>query len=79
MVLEDLIAGVDQDAEGKTIWDNGISADIDAVTVIHHPANQELGTPDVRIDTRLNKHMWSKGIRYCMLFIRAYILLIYTV
>jgi len=23
-----------------------------------------MGTADVRIDTRLNKHMWSQGIRY---------------
>jgi len=22
-----------------------------------------MGTADVRIDTRLNKHMWSQGIR----------------
>merc|ERR1712170_26187 len=26
-------------------------------------AEKMMGTPDVRIDTRLNKHMWSKGIR----------------
>ena len=23
-----------------------------------------MGTPDVRVDTNLNKHVWSKGIRY---------------
>nr|AAX62418.1 ribosomal protein L31 isoform B [Lysiphlebus testaceipes] len=26
-------------------------------------AVQQMGTPDVRIDTRLNKQLWSKGIR----------------
>ena len=26
-----------------------------------------MGTADVRIETRLNKHMWSQGIRYSML------------
>lgn len=26
-------------------------------------AAKMMGTPDVRLDTRLNKHMWSKGIR----------------
>ncbi|XP_043966436.1 LOW QUALITY PROTEIN: 60S ribosomal protein L31 [Gambusia affinis] len=26
-------------------------------------AMKEMGTPDVRIDTRLNKAVWSKGIR----------------
>lgn len=25
---------------------------------------KEMGTPDVRIDTRLNKAVWAKGIRY---------------
>lgn len=24
---------------------------------------KEMGTPDVRIDTRLNKAVWSKGVR----------------
>ena len=23
-----------------------------------------MGTPDIRVDTNLNKHVWSKGIRY---------------
>ena len=23
-----------------------------------------MGTPDVRVDTRLNKHLWSKGVRW---------------
>ena len=26
-----------------------------------------MGTPDVRVDTNLNKHVWSKGIR-CVFF-----------
>ncbi|XP_008560227.1 60S ribosomal protein L31 [Microplitis mediator] len=26
-------------------------------------AEKQMGTPDVRIDTRLNKQLWSKGIR----------------
>lgn len=26
-------------------------------------AMKEMGTPDVRIDTRLNKAVWAKGIR----------------
>ncbi|XP_032752647.1 60S ribosomal protein L31-like [Rattus rattus] len=26
-------------------------------------AKKEMGTPDVRIDTRLNKAVWAKGIR----------------
>lgn len=25
---------------------------------------KEMGTPDVRIDTRLNKAVWAKGIRW---------------
>jgi ribosomal protein L31E len=23
-----------------------------------------MGTPDVRIETRLNKHIWSQGVRW---------------
>jgi large subunit ribosomal protein L31e len=26
-------------------------------------ALKEMGTPDVRVDTRLNKAIWAKGIR----------------
>merc|ERR1711962_447683 len=26
-------------------------------------AAKQMGTPDVRIDTRLNKHIWSQGVR----------------
>lgn len=34
-----------------------------AIKEIRKFAEKQMGTPDVRIDTRLNKHVWSKGIR----------------
>ena len=34
-----------------------------AIKEIRKFAEREMGTQDVRIDTRLNKHIWSKGIR----------------
>merc|ERR1712033_98489 len=34
-----------------------------AIKEIRKFAEKMMGTPDVRIDTRLNKHMWSKGVR----------------
>jgi len=34
-----------------------------AIKEIRRFAEKQMGTPDVRIDTRLNKHMWSKGVR----------------
>ncbi|XP_017045082.1 60S ribosomal protein L31 [Drosophila ficusphila] len=34
-----------------------------AIKEIRKFAEREMGTTDVRIDTRLNKHIWSKGIR----------------
>nr|ABM55575.1 ribosomal protein L31-like protein [Maconellicoccus hirsutus] len=34
-----------------------------AVKEIRKFATQQMGTNDVRIDTRLNKFIWSKGIR----------------
>ncbi|KAH8384822.1 hypothetical protein KR093_009102 [Drosophila rubida] len=34
-----------------------------AIKEIRKFAEREMGTNDVRIDTRLNKHIWSKGIR----------------
>ncbi|XP_027959865.1 60S ribosomal protein L31-like isoform X1 [Eumetopias jubatus] len=34
-----------------------------ALKEIQKFAMKEMGTPDVRIDTRLNKAVWSKGIR----------------
>lgn len=35
-----------------------------AIKEIRKFAVKQMGTPDVRIDTRLNKQLWSKGIRY---------------
>lgn len=35
-----------------------------AIKEIRRFAEKQMGTPDVRIDTRLNKQLWSKGIRY---------------
>ncbi|KAM4855390.1 large ribosomal subunit protein eL31-like [Urocitellus parryii] len=40
-----------------------------ALKEIQKFAMKEMGTPDVRIDTRLNKAVWAKGIRnvpYCI-------------
>uniref|UniRef100_A0A336LTS1 Large ribosomal subunit protein eL31 n=1 Tax=Culicoides sonorensis TaxID=179676 RepID=A0A336LTS1_CULSO len=34
-----------------------------AVKIIRKFAEKEMGTKDVRIDTRLNKAVWSRGIR----------------
>ncbi|XP_054978242.1 60S ribosomal protein L31-like [Sorex araneus] len=34
-----------------------------ALKEIHKFAMKEMGTPDVRIDTRLNRAVWAKGIR----------------
>ncbi|KAG9348881.1 hypothetical protein JZ751_029198 [Albula glossodonta] len=34
-----------------------------ALKEIRKFAMKEMGTPDVRIDTRLNKAVWSKGVR----------------
>lgn len=35
-----------------------------AIKEIRKFAVKEMGTPDVRIDTRLNKAVWSKGVRW---------------
>lgn len=35
-----------------------------AVKIIRKFAEKEMGTQDVRIDTRLNKAVWSRGIRF---------------
>lgn len=35
-----------------------------AVKIIRTFAEKEMGTKDVRIDTRLNKAVWARGIRY---------------
>ncbi|XP_045203581.1 60S ribosomal protein L31-like [Mercenaria mercenaria] len=34
-----------------------------AIKEIRKFAEKMMGTPDVRVETRLNKHIWSKGIR----------------
>ncbi|XP_023236224.1 60S ribosomal protein L31-like [Centruroides sculpturatus] len=34
-----------------------------AIKEIRKFAEKQMGTPDVRIDTRLNKFVWSKGVR----------------
>ena len=34
-----------------------------AIKAIKKFATKQMRTPDVRIDTRLNKEVWSKGIR----------------
>ncbi|XP_076362893.1 ribosomal protein L31 [Tachypleus tridentatus] len=34
-----------------------------AIKEIKKFAEKQMGTPDVRVDTRLNKFIWSKGIR----------------
>ncbi|XP_033330339.1 large ribosomal subunit protein eL31 [Megalopta genalis] len=34
-----------------------------AIKEIRKFAEKQMSTPDVRIDTRLNKQLWSKGIR----------------
>ncbi|XP_052282138.1 60S ribosomal protein L31-like isoform X2 [Dreissena polymorpha] len=34
-----------------------------AIKEIRHFAEKMMGTPDVRVDSRLNKHIWSKGVR----------------
>merc|ERR1712170_187452 len=34
-----------------------------AIKAVRDFAVKMMGTPDVRIDTRLNKHLWSQGVR----------------
>lgn len=34
-----------------------------AIKEIRRFAEKQMGTPDVRVDTRLNKYLWSKGVR----------------
>jgi len=34
-----------------------------AIKEIRKFAEQQMGTPDVRIDTRVNKHVWSQGVK----------------
>ncbi len=37
-----------------------------AIKEIRKFAEKAMGTPDVRIETRLNKHIWSQGVRYVL-------------
>merc|ERR1712141_95757 len=34
-----------------------------AIKEVKKFAEKQMGTPDIRIDTRLNKHLWSQGVR----------------
>ena len=34
-----------------------------AIAAIKKFAQKQMGTPDVRIDTKLNKEVWAKGVR----------------
>ena len=34
-----------------------------AIAAIRKFAQKQMGTPDVRIDTKLNKEVWAKGVR----------------
>nr|ACO11787.1 60S ribosomal protein L31 [Lepeophtheirus salmonis]ADD24381.1 60S ribosomal protein L31 [Lepeophtheirus salmonis] len=34
-----------------------------AIKEVKKFAEQQMGTADVRVDTRLNKHIWSQGVR----------------
>jgi len=42
-----------------------------AIKEIRKFAEKMMGTPDVRIDTSLNKHVWSKGIRHVPFRVRV--------
>ena len=42
-----------------------------AIKEVKKFAEQMMGTPDVRVDTGLNKHIWSKGIRNVAFRIRV--------
>ncbi len=35
-----------------------------AIKEVKKFAEKQMGTADVRIDTRLNKHLWSQGVRF---------------
>jgi large subunit ribosomal protein L31e len=35
-----------------------------AIREIRKFAEKQMGTPDVRVDTRLNKHIWSQGVSH---------------
>ena len=42
-----------------------------AVKVIRKVAKQFMGTEDNRVEVRLNKHVWSKGVKGCPTRIRV--------
>merc|ERR1712206_75019 len=42
---------------------HGIGFKYRAPRAIKKIAEKQMGTNDVRIDTRLNKHLWSQGVR----------------
>merc|ERR1712018_810334 len=42
-----------------------------AIKEIRKFAEKQMGTKDVRIDTRLNKHIWSQGVRSVPVRIRV--------
>lgn len=46
-----------------------------AIKIIRKFAEKEMNTADVRIDTRLNKAIWSRGIRWVKL-LHCYIMLL---
>lgn len=42
-----------------------------AVSEVRRFAQKQMGTPDVRIDTSLNKYLWSRGIKRCPVRVRV--------
>jgi len=42
-----------------------------AITEIRKFAEKQMGTADVRIDTRLNKHLWSQGVSHVPFRVRV--------
>ena len=42
-----------------------------AIKEIKKFAEKQMGTPDVRIDTRLNKQIWSQGVRHVPFRVRV--------
>jgi len=49
-----------------------------AIKEIRKFATQQMGTQDVRIDTRLNKFVWSKGIR-CVKYFHSLVYLYHII
>jgi len=48
----------------RRIWGMGFKKRAPrAIKEVRKFAEQQMGTPDIRIDTRLNKQVWAKGIR----------------